>query len=444
MYRLVSAFLLLIHAAGNARLADGIVGFDGTDRSRVPVLLSGTGLYASMAPGARQVTDGIIPFEVNSPLWSDGAHKERYVSVPAGAKIVPTDTDKYVFPDRTVMVKNFLIDTVYGDPKTSIHIETRFLIYRKPATSPGEWYGLSYRWRRDQTDAELVAAQGQDFIHNVVQDGKPRGKRWRYPSRYDCAECHKGRGSLGFITPQLNRPSAGNASVNQLKDLLDKGILSANPVAGKSNGNAFRWVGLGAKGVTLEQRARSYLASNCSQCHGNDQFMGPTHDFDYLTTARKFRYSDDSLGGYVGKPGTNYPYLLDPGFPDSSEILGKMTTRFGFAGGGFLQMPPLGTFQIDTAALQTIKKWACSLGKVDTLSAACRLPPGQNDASFWDVPSAIRLAHGAVSRSRRAHARIRGQRFEVGDVGMDAAHPAAGISRFDSKGRIVPPIPVRD
>jgi hypothetical protein len=218
--------------------------------------------------------------------------------------------------------------------------------------------------------------------------------------------------------------------------LFDKGILAANPVAGK--GNAFRWVGLDEKGTSLEQRARSYFASNCSQCHGNGQFMGPSHNFDYLTLARKFRYSEDPAGGYVGKPGSNYPYLLDPGFPDSSEILGKMTARFGFEGGGFMQMPPLGTFQIDSLALQTIKKWACSLGNVDTLSAACKLPFTQDDDTFWTAPVALRHARAMADRPRSARPFLLGQVLEIGGLGADAGNPVVRISLYDAKGKGLP------
>src|SRR4051812_36195823 len=50
----------------------------------LPQLLSQTGLYTNIASPSRQVTAGIHPFTVNAPLWSDGAHKTRWVQVPEG------------------------------------------------------------------------------------------------------------------------------------------------------------------------------------------------------------------------------------------------------------------------------------------------------------------------------------------------------------------------
>lgn len=76
------------------------------------MLASQTGLYANIQPKTRVVTESIIPLEVNSALLNDGSFKERFITLPADTVIVPTDSDKYVFPDRTVMIKNFAIDTV--------------------------------------------------------------------------------------------------------------------------------------------------------------------------------------------------------------------------------------------------------------------------------------------------------------------------------------------
>ena len=212
-----------------------------------------------------------------------------------------------------MLIKNFLIDTVHGDNtgNSRIFVETRFMIYQSSAAGK-KWSGISYRWRRDQSDAVLVSPEsGLDTIHNVVLNGKPVGKRWRYPSTADCVQCHKGdesekRGSLGFITPQLNRVVNGT---NQLQSLVARGILSANPVAG--NADAHRWYGLTETTATLEQRVRSYFASNCSHCHGNNVLHGQAkQDFDYFKANKRIIYQYDSTAG--GDPTgawVNMPYM---------------------------------------------------------------------------------------------------------------------------------------
>jgi hypothetical protein len=46
-----------------------------------PQTLADTGAFASLATLTPQ--PGIIPFELNVPLWSDGAHKTRWFCLPA-------------------------------------------------------------------------------------------------------------------------------------------------------------------------------------------------------------------------------------------------------------------------------------------------------------------------------------------------------------------------
>ena len=264
------AFMIavLLQPAG-ARLAPSITDFDGSRPETLPAKLSHTGLYGDVASPTRTVTAGIVAFEVNSPLWSDGSRKERFISVPAGSKVTATDSDQYVFPDKTVLVKNFQIDSVHGDSATRFFVETRFLILRQTQFGP-VYLGLSYKWRRDQSDADLVDPDGGlDTVHRVKLGAVQKGKRWRYPSQADCITCHFNRGVLGFMTPQLNRPSRANPSINQLQALVAANVLSANPIAGKAE-PTFRWGGLGEAAAPpaglspAEWKARSYLADRKS------------------------------------------------------------------------------------------------------------------------------------------------------------------------------------
>src|SRR5437763_17220318 len=50
-----------------------------------PRKLSETGLFTSVAK--HQVAPGVIPYEINAPFWSDGAHKERIFALPDEGKI---------------------------------------------------------------------------------------------------------------------------------------------------------------------------------------------------------------------------------------------------------------------------------------------------------------------------------------------------------------------
>jgi hypothetical protein len=421
---LLPALALSIVQPSSARLVSAILNYDGTNPETLPTKLSQTGLYNSVASPARAVTDGIVAYELNNPLWSDGSHKDRFITIPAGTKVTPTDTDQYTFPDQTVLIKNFQIDSVYGDSATRIYVETRFLVIHQ--TDFGITYsGATYKWRRDQTDADLVDGAGLDTLHRVILHGKAQGKRWRYPSQGDCNTCHFNRGVLGFLTPQLNRPSKANPAINQLQALVTANILSANPLTGKPN-PTFRWVGMAETGVTPptgltlnEWKARSYFASNCSHCHGNAHsrsFESASHNFDFFHPERKVAYATDSLGGFVGKPANadeRFTQLIYPGYPESSYVVGRLLSRPQELQGGSNQMPPLATFQPDSVALNAIKDWICAMG---TRGAARKLPFVQADSTYWDVdPNSDGLFHGghAFRNAGRISAMLVGQRLTV-------------------------------
>lgn len=421
----------------DARLVDAITSSTGANPSALPTRLSQTGLYTDIRANPRSVTEAIVPFEVNAALWSDASHKERFVTVPPGAAITPTDSDGYDFPDRTVMVKNFLIDTVIGDPGSRILVETRFMVARKTAFGT-EWHGISYAWRRDQSDADLVdPMEGRDAVLPVTAGGARKGKRWRYPSASDCMQCHTGRGSLGFITPQLNRPAKGDPSVNQLQDLAAKGILKANTLA--SNPRVKRWAALTDTAASLEVRARSYLAANCSHCHGNGAFAGPIHSFDYFNDQMKTVFDPKdayAYGPYIGQPSTGgptVPQMAYAGFPDSSFLIKRMLSRGTFEDVNMAQMPPLATYQPDSAAVKVVADWICSLG--NKAPGSCNLPLVPK-ADFW--ASGIH-GHGRLGppSAYRIQARLREGRLIITASGRDL--PDAGtLALVDIRGRSIP------
>jgi hypothetical protein len=446
-FALSLSFLIPLSAAGpaSARLIDAIGDMDAnTDHALLPAKLSGTGLYDNVASKDRKVTDGIIPFKVNVPLWSDGAHKQRWVQVPAGTKIIPTDTLNYVFPDKTVFIKNFAIDTIFGDTLSSILIETRFLVVRKnPGDGSPTTVGFTYKWRRDQLDADLVDFGGLDTLHQVqmskTDKTKLAGKRWRYPAGFDCDACHSVRGVLGFNTPQLN-------DGKQLKALAAAGLLSADPLAGKTN--TFRWRSFDDKtaGVTLEHKVRSWFGANCSHCHSDgSDFQACNHSFDYYRSPGNDIRDSSNYGYYVNKPSSDnmYSRLVAPGHPESSFVMRRITYRdtmeVDYSKGiawnqGFTSMPPLATFQLDSTAVKSIQEWICSLKP----GSGCAMPPVEPDRYYWDwnwrpfTVSAIRPnPHGLVTRSGfRAF-------FRGGELFV-AGGRAGKAQLFDGSGRRVP------
>src|SRR5262245_37205241 len=151
-----------------------------------PRKLSDTGLFAAV-PG-HQVEPALIPYSVNSPLWSDGAHKQRFIALPGTSQIEFTDEGGWRFPEGAVLVKTFSLDLEPGDAASRRRVETRLLVIQQ-----NEWVGYSYRWNDEQTEAELVAAGGADQAFRIRDPNSAGGSRqqtWHYPSRAECMVCH--------------------------------------------------------------------------------------------------------------------------------------------------------------------------------------------------------------------------------------------------------------
>lgn len=123
----------------------------------IPPRLSETGVFTdvrALTPAA-----GMVPYSVNCPLWSDGALKTRWVSVPhqpgaAEPHIDFAPAGEWTFPAGTVFVKHFELAADETDPAVRKRLETRLLV-RDPE---GSVYGVTYKWRPDNSDADLLTA----------------------------------------------------------------------------------------------------------------------------------------------------------------------------------------------------------------------------------------------------------------------------------------------
>lgn len=233
----------------------------------LPKKLSETKLFANTAklvPGP-----GLIPYDVNSPLWSDGALKTRWLAIPSGKKIGFQATGEWTFPTGSVFVKNFDLPKVApdGKTKTSVRVETRVLV----RDTAGFVYGASYRWRPDGTDADLVeVGQSANVVVAPGAKGKPDvTQSWFFPGRQDCLTCHTrvSGGVLGVNTRQLNRTfryAESGVTDNQLRALAHAGFFDRAP------GDLAKLSHLAPPDdldAPIEDRARGYLDANCSHCH---------------------------------------------------------------------------------------------------------------------------------------------------------------------------------
>ena len=275
-----------------------------------PATLSATGAFTDVVNVVP--APGLIPYAPNSPLWSDNALKSRWVAVPndgapydAGEQINFVPTGEWTFPSGTVFVKEF--DLVVNElTQQKKRLETRLLV----RDSLGAVYGITYKWRDDNSDADLLPLEGLDEDIPIVQaDGTTRIQTWTYPRRdgAGCLYCHNPPASyvLGLKTHQLNGnftyPSTGRTD-NQLRTMNHLGMFT--PALNEADiPNYLHSVYVGDTTYPIQTRMRSWLDSNCSQCHRPDGY-GPGYDASFYTpfdqqgivnTYLKFRDFDNSM-----------------------------------------------------------------------------------------------------------------------------------------------------
>jgi uncharacterized repeat protein (TIGR03806 family) len=311
---------------------------------KIPATLSATNAFRDTknhVPAA-----GVVPYDVTVPLWSDAASKNRWIAVPAGTKATFVAAGNWTFPPGTVLVKDF------SYPGKSV--ETRLLVI-----TPTGAYGVSYRWREDGSDADLVDAGGADATIASTDGAKP----WQFPSQVACMQCHTPVSGyvLGVRTEQLNRqvtyPASGRTA-DQLDTLNTIGFIK-----GYDRAKAKTYPTLASMADTtqpLERRARSYLEVNCAMCH---QPGGPAPvriDLRYVAADSAGKAMTPTLASLQTAPqhdlGITGAQIICPGSPERSMIIQRMSST-----NKTVMMPPLARQTVDADAEALLTQWIAGL-----------------------------------------------------------------------------------
>ncbi len=288
-----------------------------------PARLSETGCFETT--NAKQAAPGLIPYEVNSPLWSDGAAKRRWMALPDGSQITVAADGHFNFPIGSVLVKEFSLD---NKP-----IETRLFVLHSDAV----WAGYTYEWNADGKDANLVANGAVKTI------GK---QTWQYPSQAQCLQCHNSAAgfSLGLELGQLNRSITQNNEVLPQLAAFEKMKLFTKPLP-----NPLPQLPPPTAALSAADASRSYLQSNCSFCHRPGGTGGGALDLRYETPLSGTGLCNVTPS--AGDLGLSNARLLAPGAPERSVLLARLRVR------GTQQMPPLASNLVDTNAQAWLTDW---------------------------------------------------------------------------------------
>lgn len=272
----------------------------------------------------------VVPYDLNTPLFSDYATKFRTVWLPPGASARYAADGTFDFPVGTVITKSFGWPKDYTKPNDPVHwVETRVLV----RTPKNGWTGASYEWNEAQTVATLAAGGDVKSFSFISSRGTEEKPEYLIPSIAQCLKCHASDGvftPLGPTAAQLNRTYAyASGAKNELVEWSSLHILSGAP--SPSQAPALPVWDEPSTG-TIEQRARAYLQANCSICHngkGEARTTGLVL-LDSETDPAKYGVCKAPIA--AGKAGGTDMYDVVPGSPETSILIRRVTsTQIGVA-----------------------------------------------------------------------------------------------------------------
>lgn len=316
---------------------------------KFPKKISETGCFTNLKPLTPAA--GVAPYQVSSPLWSDGAAKDRWIYLPTQTGVTFSATAPWAFPEGTVLIKTFSLKR----KNTTQQMESRFLVKKS-----GVFKGYTYRWNEQQTDGDLLS--GALAVPATINVGDhEEAFEYYFPSSSDCLRCHNQStaGALGFDLYHLNHNVDTNGGTqNQILTLKNLQIFTGSEGAIGSASDLAKLPALPDPyngNLSLETRARSYLHTQCADCHNptNTARQGNL-DLRYETPFAKMRLCNEAPT--QGDLGIANAKLLTPGDPKTSLLWIRLAPPDKQK-----RMPPLATNRLDEAGSELIKAWISTI-----------------------------------------------------------------------------------
>lgn len=307
-----------------------------------------TGTMADLQP-----TEGVLPYDLNTPLFSDYAFKSRFVYMPDGTTADYREEQILDFPVGAFLIKTFYYPLDLNQPEGEKRILETRLLYN---TTDG-WESASYIWNDAQTEANFTLVGKQLDVSWTHYDGSTRSTNYLIPNKNDCKGCHDISNTLLPIGPaprNINKMyDYTDGTMNQLDKWAAMGYLSNAPAASSAPAVP-NWED--PTDGTLDERARAYLDINCGHCHNPD---GPADNsglnlYAFETNPASYGVCKPSVAAGSGSGGRLYGIV--PGKPDESIMIFRMEST-----DPEIAMPELARSVIHTEGVELIKEWIASL-----------------------------------------------------------------------------------
>lgn len=301
-----------------------------------------SGRLANLQPAA-----GVVPYQLNTPLFSDYAEKSRFVKLPPNTSVQYQTETVLNFPEGTLLIKNFYYPAATDTSQRQL-IETRLLINQS-----GNWIPLTYVWADDQSDAYLTLAGDEKEVEWKDAQQGTHQVRYVVPNQNQCKGCHNVNESVQPIGPsvrQLNGSYAyATGTENQLSYWHKHGMLAQLPPLNTIPATP---VWNDPSTGSLDARGRAYLAINCAHCHRRE---GPAQTSGlFLTELEK---NPTAIGIYktpvaAGKGSGGRSYDIVPGNAEQSILYYRMLVDSPGE-----RMPELGRTGAHREGLALIRDW---------------------------------------------------------------------------------------
>ncbi|WP_230474980.1 SO2930 family diheme c-type cytochrome [Dyella monticola] len=323
--------------------------------------------------GVLQLNQGVVPYELNTPLFTDYAHKLRTIWMPKGVSAHYSATDTFDFPVGTIISKTFFYPIPASEPRNAkdvartydtrrdfagqglnlanVHlVETRLLVRRKNG-----WIAIPYVWNADQTDALLARTGDVQPLRLISENGEREDFNYVVPDQSQCVSCHARDWTTRALQPigpkarHLNRDYRyADGDENQLTHLTRVGYLTGAPAPADAPRNA-NWMDPHA---SLDARARAYLDINCGHCH-NPKGAANTTGLTLDISTPKDRHIGICKPPTAAGQGTGDHFFdIVPGHPDDSIIPYRLSsTQPG------TMMPEIGRSTVHKEGVALIKAW---------------------------------------------------------------------------------------